>query len=155
MKPAVLFAASALALSSGSALAASSPISAQLIGIKDVSIGFSGATFTLRSSLTRTRGLPIVVKDVHYELRVNGEVIGQGEQAENLRLRRNKPAELLIPSQLSPRGGIVALGQMMSDPSLEIAIVGEASGRWLFFSRTERFREVVSTEELLSSFMPR
>jgi len=155
MKPAPLLAAAALAVTANGALAKPPPISAQLAGVQDVSVGLSGAKFTLRAELTRNSGLPIVVKGVSYELRVNGEVVGRGEQTDNLRLKRNKPVELLIPSTLSPQGGIMALSQMAADPNLEIAIVGEASGRWLFFSRTETFRGKVSTEELVSSFLPR
>ena len=154
MKPAPMLAAAALTLSSSSALAAS-PISASLVGVQDVSVGLSGASFTLKAELLREGGLPIVVKDVRYQLLVNGQVVGQGEQTENLRLKRNKPAVLRIPSTLSPQGGIAALAGMANNPNLEITLVGEASGRWLFFSRTERFEESVSTEELLNSFMPR
>lgn len=146
--------ATVVALYSSTALAAP-PVTAELIGIQDVSIGLSGAQFTLRTSLTRTRGMPIVVKGVSYRLLVNGEVVGMGEQDENIRLRRNRPAELLIPSTFSPRGGIAAMAVMAGDPELEITYVGEATGRWLFFSRTETFTDTISTEELFSAFMPR
>ena len=146
--------ATALVLSSGSAHAAP-PITAELIGIQDVRVGLSGAQFTLRTSLTRTRGLPIVVKGVSYRLLVNGEVVGMGERDDNVRLRRNRPAELLIPSSFSPRGGIAPMAVMAGDPELEITYVGEATGRWLLFSRTETFTDTISAEELFSAFMPR
>lgn len=146
--------ATALVLSASTAHAAA-PVTAELLGIQDVRIGLSGAQFTLRTSLTRTRGLPIVVKGVSYRLLVNGEVVGMGEQDDNVRLRRNKPAELLIPSTFSPRGGIAAMAVMAGDPEIEITYVGEATGRWLFFSRTETFTDTISTEELFSAFMPR
>lgn len=147
-------AAAALSLSVSSALAAS-PISASLLGVQDVAVGFSGATFTLKAGLLREGGLPIVVKDVHYQLIVGGQVIGEGRQEEHLRLKRGERAVLRIPSTLSPRGGIAALASMASDPDLELRLVGEASGRWLFFSRTEQIEEVVTTRELLSAFLPR
>lgn len=130
---------------------AAQPITAEVVGIEEVQVGLSGAHFTLRTSLTRTRGLPIVVQGVQYQLLVNDEVIGMGEQTDNLRLRRNKPAELLIPSTLAPRGGVGALAAMLGNAELEITYIGEATGRWLFFSRTVSFSDTVSTEELFSA----
>ena len=125
-----------------------SPITVSIVGLEDVSVGLGGMHFTVLAELTRTAGLPMVLQSMDYEIRFSDQVIGRGSQEGRYRLRRDEPVVVEIPCQLGATAGLFGLLGQGADA--EVEIVGEATGRWLFFSRTREFQKTISLQEAMA-----
>ncbi|HJN78347.1 MAG TPA: hypothetical protein QGF58_30825 [Myxococcota bacterium] len=127
-----------------SSLAVAAPtIEVELVEVRDVQVGLSGASFTAVVELTRQSGPPMVLKDVDYDLVFDGAVVGgAGDLPEKVRLKKGESVQVELPGSLDASAGS-AIVRAMSRGSLEVKVTGEAKVRSLLIPRTVPFETEV------------
>ena len=127
-----------LALALFASANAAPQITAELIEVKDVQVGLSGASFTAMVQLTRESGPPMVLKDLDYDIVFNDEVIGgAGALPDKVRLPKGEPVVVELPGEIT--GGGNALIRAASSGRLDVRITGDAKVRSLLIPRTVPF----------------
>ena len=120
-------------------------IDAELVEVRDVQVGLSGASFTAIVELTRESGPPMVLKDVDYDVVVDGQVVGgAGSLPESVRLKKGESVQVELPGSLDAGAGAAIL-RAFSKGSLELRVTGEARVRSLLIPRTVPFETEVLT----------
>lgn len=123
-------------------------IQTEVLGVEDFCLSARGIGFSVRTRLTRDRGLPICIRGIHYEVLLRDTVIGEGGNFEEIRLRRGVAAEVALPTVVSLRNSLRALLQLHG-PALELRVVGEAHAGFWWFSRPRPFEVYVTLGDLL------
>lgn len=118
----------------GPAHAGGEPVLLSPVGIRDLQIGFGGGSFDLVIEAERTRGLPIKLRKLEYELLVGNVVVTEADtEYDGLVLRRGEPREIAIPVTLDASTAMSAGAKAMSSGTLDLRIRGRAGLRVLIF----------------------
>ena len=118
-------------------------ITADLVEVRDVKVGMSGASFTAIVELTRESGPPMVLKDVDYDVLVDGQVVGgAGTLPESVRLKKGETVLVELPGEIDASAG-AAVVRAMSRGGMELQVTGEAKVRSLLLPRTVPFETEV------------
>lgn len=125
-------------------------ITTDVVGIDDLSIGLGGVRFTVRAHVTREGLLPMRLNGVRYQIRLQDTVVGEGFTDTPVRLKNNRPAEVLIPTTVSAGR---SLGVLLSqDPaSMALTISGDVVGRVLWIKRSRPFNSQIALADFLSA----
>ncbi|MCB9745374.1 MAG: hypothetical protein H6740_22540, partial [Alphaproteobacteria bacterium] len=104
------------------------------LGVEDLRIGLDGVSFTVVAEVERTRGLPLVVKDLHLQLAFGKlDVAESWSPEEKIKLRKGKPVEVRIPCTISASAGLQAMNRMSQHGLPPIQLTGDAKGRVFIF----------------------
>jgi len=118
-------------------------ITADLVEVRDVKVGMSGASFTAIVELTRESGPPMVLKDVDYDVLIDGQVVGgAGTLPESVRLKKGETVLVELPGEIDASAG-AAVVRAMSRGGMELQVTGEAKVRSLLLPRTVPFETEV------------
>ncbi len=118
-------------------------IDTRLVELQDVKVGMTGASFTAMVELTRRSGPPLVLKEVSYQLLVDGQPVGAAStEKRSTRLKKHEPTLIDIPGQIGASAGVSVL-QAAARGKIEVKVVGEARTRVLVFPVTVPFETEV------------
>lgn len=118
-------------------------IDAELVEVRDVQVGLSGASFTAVVELTRQSGPPMVLKDVDYDLVLDGVVVGgAGDLPDKVRLKKGESVLVELPGSVDASAGS-AVVRAVAKGSLEVKVSGEAKVRAMLIPRTVPFETAV------------
>lgn len=110
------------------------PVFVEIVDVRDVSISLDGIEFVLVARMTRTRGVPIVLKDMQYEVLVGKQRVASAWQAEGkVKLRRGQTIDVPIPCSVDPVAGLGALKSMLAEGVPPVKLSGTVQGRVLLF----------------------
>lgn len=116
------------------------PVYVEILDVRDVSISRSGIDFVMVVGMTRTRGLPIVLTDMQYEVLVGKQMVANAWQAEDkVKLRRGQTVEVSVPCTMSMDAGLGALKGLLQEGLPPVKLVGTVEGRVLLFSHEYSF----------------
>lgn len=116
------------------------PVYVEIVEVRDVSISRSGVDFVLVVNMTRTRGLPIVLTDMQYEVLVGKQMLANAWQTDDkVKLRRGQTMEVAVPCTMSMDAGLGALKSVMEEGVPPVKLVGTVEGRVLLFSHEYSF----------------
>lgn len=109
------------------------PVFVEIVEVRDLKISRSGLDFVVVARMTRTRGLPIVLTDMQYEVLVGKQMLASAWQAdEKVKLRRGQSVEVPIPCSISAAAGLGALKSLASEGVPPVMLSGTVEGRVLF-----------------------
>lgn len=116
------------------------PVYVEILDVRDVSISRSGIDFVMVVGMTRTRGLPVVLTDMQYEVLVGKQMVANAWQAEDkVKLRRGQTVEVSVPCTMSMDAGLGALKGLLQEGLPPVKLVGTVEGRVLLFSHEYSF----------------
>lgn len=118
-------------------------IETRLVEVQNVQIGMGGASFTALVELTRRSGPPMVLKELEYQLLVDGQPVGGAStEKRSTRLKKDQPTLVDIPGEIGPSAGASVLRAAASG-KIEVKVVGEARARVFIFPVTVPFETEV------------
>jgi hypothetical protein len=118
-------------------------IDTRLVELQDVQVGLGGASFTAMVELTRRSGPPLVLKEVTYQLLVDGQPVGSATtEKRSTRLKKDQPTLIDIPGQIGASAGMSVI-QAAARGRIEVKVVGEAKARVFIFPVTVPFETEV------------
>ncbi|MCB9796566.1 MAG: hypothetical protein H6741_28035 [Alphaproteobacteria bacterium] len=110
------------------------PVTARVLGVEDVRITLTGVQFTVIAEVERTRGLPLVVKDLNMKLTFGKlDVAETWSPEEKIKLKKGKPVEVRVPCTISAAAGLQAMNRMRQHGLPPIQLTGDAKGRVFIF----------------------
>lgn len=116
------------------------PVYVEILDVRDVSISRSGIDFVMVVGMTRTRGLPIVLTDMQYEVLVGKQMLASAWQTDDkVKLRRGQTVEVSVPCTMSMDAGLGALKGLLQEGLPPVKLVGTVEGRVLLFSHEYSF----------------
>lgn len=126
----------------GPAHAGGAPLKLTPVGVRDLQIGLSGGSFDLVVEAERSKGLPIKLRNLQYELLIGNVVLTETERDyDAVVLRRGEPVEIAIPVTLDASTAMSAGAKALTSGRLDLRIRGTAGLRILVFPLTVGFDE--------------
>lgn len=124
----------ATALTAAPAHAADSPVDIAPVGVKNLDVGLSGASFDVVLEAERTRGwLPLKLRSVDYVVMVGKAQVATGtREYDGLKLKKGDPVRFRVPVELSGGEALTAMGRIASGRSVKVKVKGTA-GLGIFF----------------------
>lgn len=100
------------------------------VGLRDVRVGMSGASFTVMVEVEREKGLPVRLRGLDYALRIDQAPVASAEikyKDDKVVLRKGQPVRVGIPVTLDAAEAmkIVSRG-FRGGSNLRVAVVGNA-----------------------------
>ena len=122
-----------------SAAHAAPAIAVDITGVRDVSVGLDGASFTIVAEITRGKWPPVTLKGIDYTVELGGREVGGSTWEARTRLGVNDPTTITVPCRLDLGASAMAVLGGLADGDVTVQVKGAARASVLLFPWTFDF----------------